>query len=116
MRQTGCVFCAIEPDQVIDENDYAFLIRDRYPVKPLHSLVIPKRCVSDQLALEPAEILAVQDLVVRATDAIRALDPTVAGFNVGSNIGAVAGQKVFHAHIHVIPRRAGDSAPPPGAA
>lgn len=116
MRHTACIFCAIEPDQVLDENDLAVVIRDRYPVKPLHSLVIPKRCVPDQLALEPAEILAVQDLVIRATEAIHALDPTVAGFNVGSNIGAVAGQKIFHAHIHIIPRRAGDSAPPPGAA
>jgi diadenosine tetraphosphate (Ap4A) HIT family hydrolase len=43
---------------------------------------------------------------------IRAEDEQVAGFNVGSNCGDVAGQTVIHAHIHLIPRRRGDIADP----
>jgi diadenosine tetraphosphate (Ap4A) HIT family hydrolase len=40
-------------------------------------------------------------------------DSTIGGFNFGSNIGEAAGQKIFHAHLHLIPRRVGDTPPPP---
>jgi diadenosine tetraphosphate (Ap4A) HIT family hydrolase len=45
---------------------------------------------------------------------IAQLDTSAAGYNVGFNDGTVAGQTVMHAHIHVIPRRAGDVADPTG--
>ena len=41
-------------------------------------------------------------------------DPSILGFNVGANCGVVAGQTIMHAHIHFIPRRAGDTADPQG--
>jgi ATP adenylyltransferase len=41
-------------------------------------------------------------------------DPTVTGFNVGINAGESAGQTVFHCHVHLIPRRAGDVEDPRG--
>jgi diadenosine tetraphosphate (Ap4A) HIT family hydrolase len=41
-------------------------------------------------------------------------DPTIEGFNVGENLGEVAGQTVARAHIHLIPRRRGDSPDPTG--
>ena len=41
-------------------------------------------------------------------------DSTVLGFNIGINSGAVAGQTIFHAHIHLIPRREGDVVDPRG--
>jgi diadenosine tetraphosphate (Ap4A) HIT family hydrolase len=47
---------------------------------------------------------------------IRARDPAVAGFNIGINIGAAAGQTIFHCHVHLIPRRPGDVASPRGGA
>jgi diadenosine tetraphosphate (Ap4A) HIT family hydrolase len=46
--------------------------------------------------------------------AILAKDKTVEGFNVGMNSGEVAGQTVFHAHVHLIPRRRGDVENPRG--
>jgi diadenosine tetraphosphate (Ap4A) HIT family hydrolase len=36
-------------------------------------------------------------------------DPSVGGFNFGSNVGVAAGQKIFHAHVHLIPRRQADT-------
>jgi diadenosine tetraphosphate (Ap4A) HIT family hydrolase len=45
---------------------------------------------------------------------IQRLDPTVEGFNIGANVGEVAGQTVFHCHIHLIPRRKGDVSNPRG--
>jgi len=41
-------------------------------------------------------------------------DQTVTGFNLGTNIGESAGQTIFHAHIHLIPRRNGDTPNPRG--
>jgi diadenosine tetraphosphate (Ap4A) HIT family hydrolase len=108
-----CVFCSIEPGDILDENELAVVIRDRYPVKPLHSLAIPKRCVAEYFDLELPEVAAIHELVIRQTKAIRAVDPEVGGFNVGANVGAVAGQKIAHVHVHIIPRRAGDLDPPP---
>jgi diadenosine tetraphosphate (Ap4A) HIT family hydrolase len=55
------------------------------------------------------------DQLIRVLQArIRAQDKKVAGFNVGSNCGDVAGQTVAHAHIHLVPRRSGDIADPRG--
>lgn len=45
---------------------------------------------------------------------IVAQDPTVAGFNIGINVGEAAGQTLFHCHIHLIPRRHGDVTNPRG--
>jgi ATP adenylyltransferase len=45
---------------------------------------------------------------------ILAHDPAVAGFNIGVNVGAVAGQTILHCHVHLIPRRRGDVANPRG--
>jgi ATP adenylyltransferase len=41
-------------------------------------------------------------------------DFTIAGFNIGANVGTAAGQTVLHAHVHLIPRRYGDTAEPAG--
>jgi ATP adenylyltransferase len=49
-----------------------------------------------------------------AREEIRLKDPAVKGFNVGINDGEMAGQTIFHAHVHLIPRRAGDVANPRG--
>jgi diadenosine tetraphosphate (Ap4A) HIT family hydrolase len=43
-----------------------------------------------------------------------AQDQTISGFNVGVNIGVTAGQTVLHAHVHLIPRRVGDTPSPRG--
>lgn len=53
---------------------------------------------------------AVSDL----KSSVAAQDGSIAGFNVGINSGRAAGQTVFHAHVHLIPRRAGDVADPTG--
>ena len=41
-------------------------------------------------------------------------DSTITGFNIGTNCGESAGQTIFHAHLHLIPRREGDTANPKG--
>jgi diadenosine tetraphosphate (Ap4A) HIT family hydrolase len=100
--------------RVILENVLCIAIRDRSPVTTLHTLIIPKRHVSAFLDLYQPELNAAQALVKQASSDIRAADPTVSGFNIGMNVGKDAGQTVFHAHIHLIPRRHGDIDDPRG--
>jgi ATP adenylyltransferase len=55
------------------------------------------------------------DILIRALQKkILSNDPTVTGFNIGTNSGESAGQTIFHAHIHLIPRRDGDTPNPRG--
>jgi ATP adenylyltransferase len=93
--------------RIIDENPLAYAIRDGYPVTPLHTLIIPKRHAPSYFELGRAEVNACNLLLERVREVIRANDRAVEGFNVGLNDGEVAGQSVFHCHIHLIPRRGG---------
>ena len=113
-KSGGCPFCDLPKDRIIAQNALAFVIRDRYPVTPLHALVIPKRHVSGFFDLWAPEMKACNDLLLLAKDATRKEDASIAGFNVGVNIGEAAGQTIFHCHIHLIPRRHGDVENPRG--
>ena len=96
------------------QNAHAYAVRDGFPVTTGHSLVVPKRHVGDYFGLRADELLACDELIRRLRQSILQADPTVAGFNIGANAGAVAGQTVFHCHLHLIPRREGDVADPRG--
>lgn len=109
-----CDFCTMPALRIVAENELAYAVRDTHPVSPLHTLVIPKRHVASYFALRAAERRAVEQLIDLVHDDILESDPTVLGFNVGVNQGEVAGQSIFHCHIHVIPRRAGDDPKPRG--
>jgi len=113
-RENGCLFCNVGEERLIAGNDLAFAIRDGFPVTELHSLVIPRRHVSDYFELTQEELLACNELLRTVKEEILARDASVKGFNVGANSGLVAGQSVFHCHIHLIPRREGDVPNPKG--
>ncbi len=112
--ENGCLFCSVGEERLIAGNDLAFAVRDGFPVTELHSLVIPRRHVSDYFDLSKEELLACNELLRIVKEEILAKDPSVKGFNVGVNSGLVAGQSVFHCHIHLIPRREGDVPNPRG--
>ncbi|HHT79992.1 MAG TPA: HIT family protein [Spirochaetales bacterium] len=112
--QDQCIFCKIDKKRIVDENSLSFAIIDTFPVSEGHTLIIPKRHESDYFLLTEKEKRACSELLQRARLRILATDPLVKGFNVGINIGEVAGQTIFHCHIHLIPRRKGDTANPRG--
>ena len=95
------------------ENEYAFAIYDGFPVSKGHTLVIPKRIVSEIFDLKVDEYEACFDLVKKVKNYLQEKYNTDA-FNVGVNCGEIAGQTVFHAHIHIIPRYKGDVTKPRG--
>jgi diadenosine tetraphosphate (Ap4A) HIT family hydrolase len=110
----SCLFCSVHRERVIYENTLAFAIRDGFPVASLHTLVIPKRHVEEYFGLNTDELLACHELLHLCKKDILELDHSVKAFNIGVNSGSLAGQTVFHCHIHLIPRREGDVENPRG--
>jgi len=110
----NCLFCSIETTRIIAENGLTYAIRDGFPVTEGHTLVIPKRHVDDYFGLLQEEVLACNELLQSIRQDIQSSDKSVMGFNIGMNAGEVAGQTIFHCHIHLIPRRQGDVDSPRG--
>jgi len=113
MKKDDCPFCRPDARRIRLEGEFARAIPDGFAVTEGHTLVIPRRHVASLFDLPEHEQAAVWRLVaeVRAT-LMAELEPD--GFNVGLNDGPAAGQTVMHAHVHVVPRRAGDVADPRG--
>ena len=113
-KATKSVCICILYRALLGENELAIVFRDLYPVTSLHTLIIPKRHVSEYFDLYQSELNAINQLVNEVRNAILLADDTVEGFNIGTNAGEVSGQTVFHCHVHLIPRRKGDTATPRG--
>jgi len=113
-RQEGCLFCDTSLDRIIAEDELCIAIEDRYPATPGHMLIIPKRHVADYFDLFQPELNAINRMAQAMRERIQNSDTSVEGFNFGINSGAVAGQTIFHCHIHLIPRRKGDVESPRG--
>ena len=109
-----CLFCNIEKSGCAYENELAYASYDSYPVTEYHCLIIPKRHIKDYFDLSNEELLACNDLVQIVKKEIIKKDPSVKGFNLGTNIGKVSGQSILHCHLHLIPRRKGDVDNPQG--
>ncbi|NLY00964.1 MAG: HIT family protein [Rhodopirellula sp.] len=108
-----CPFCRLPPERILQENRLAVAIADRYPVSPGHTLIIARRHVSDFFGLDAEEVTAIWNLLISQR---RRLDWEfrVDGYNIGVNVGAMAGQTILHVHVHLIPRYLGDLPDPTG--
>jgi ATP adenylyltransferase len=109
-----CVFCTPSAERIFLENDLCFAFWDAFPVTDRHALIVPRRHEANFFELSVAERDSCSAMLRSAHDLLRCEDPTIEGFNIGVNVGASAGQTVFHCHIHLIPRRTGDVANPRG--
>jgi ATP adenylyltransferase len=111
----GCVFCELvsddapEPTRILARTELAFVALAKYPYNPGHVLVLPVRHTGGLEDLSDQEHAAISDLLRRSVRALRkAADPH--GFNVGLNLGRVAGAGIpEHLHWHVVPRWGGDT-------
>jgi len=113
-REIGCLFCEIDTSRIILEDELCYVVRDKFPVTPLHSLIIPKRHVADYFSLFQPELNASNRLIAACRKSLITEDSSITGFNIGSNNGEEAGQTIHHCHIHLIPRRPGDVTNPRG--
>lgn len=109
-----CIFCSIDKKRIVEENRLALIIEDKYPVTKGHSLVIPKRHFQNYFEATQPELNSIQALLLSRRDHLLNKDNTIQGFNVGINSGEVAGQTIYHTHIHLIPRRKDDVKEPRG--
>jgi diadenosine tetraphosphate (Ap4A) HIT family hydrolase len=110
-----CIFCESgNTAGVIAKNRHAYALLDAFPVTELHVLVVPRRHVADYFSLTRQELIACDSLLKQVKEIIQAKDRSVLGFNIGTNVGEVAGQTIFHCHFHLIPRRVNDVSRPEG--
>ena len=108
---SDCVFCKIVAGQIpstrVFEDEHTLAFMDIGQVNPGHVLVAVKKHADNIYALDDAQAAAVARAGVRVARAIRdAFKPE--GLSVYQANGKAAGQTVFHYHIHLLPRHAGD--------
>ncbi len=111
MRDPDCLFCKIVagevPSQRVDEDERTVAFMDISPATRGHALVIPKEHAVNLLEIGPEDLAATLAASQRlAAKAMRALGAD--GVNLLNSCGRAAWQTVFHFHVHVIPRYAGD--------
>ena len=109
-----CIFCQLPAKRILAEDGPCLAFRDAFPVSEGHTLIIPRRHVASFRDLTPDEWTAAHRLAQTIAADLQAADTTITGFNFGANDGATAGQSIFHCHLHLIPRRAGDHPAPRG--
>lgn len=108
-----CMFCSLPETDILVENEMALAFFDKFPVNEGHVLIIPKRHLANIFDATMEEIINIWKLLSEVTEELnKRFQPD--GFNIGVNVGAAAGQTVFHLHVHIIPRYHGDVRDPRG--
>ncbi len=111
----GCIFCNAVKQQddgsslIVARGERAFVILNRYPYTSGHVMVVPYQHVGTLAQLEKATLSELMDLINQSICAINDVYHPE-GYNVGANLGAVAGAGIAqHVHFHVVPRWGGDT-------
>lgn len=114
-RKFSCIFC----DFIAENNDkgnlivyrgkYSFIILNRFPYNPGHIMIVPYRHIPSIELLDANETVEIFNLIKLSLKILREIySPD--GFNVGINIGRVAGAGIeSHVHVHIVPRWNGDA-------
>lgn len=109
----SCPFCRPAAERVFHSGRRILGLWDGFAVSPGHALLVPRRHVATWFEATPeeqAELMA--GLEIARREILQRHQPD--GFNIGINVGAAAGQTVFHLHVHLIPRYQGDVTDPRG--
>lgn len=112
---SGCIFCEYPQEDKDKENliihraSRVFVIMNRFPYSSGHLMVVPYRHTSDFASLTTDEKLDMFDMAQKTVQVLTA-EMNADGFNIGMNIGKVAGAGIdAHLHLHVVPRWNGDT-------
>jgi len=114
----GCIFCLFPAEQgsdadrknlVLARSAHSFVILNRFPYNNGHLMVVPRRHTAEFTALPPAELIDLHQLLQRSVAVVtEGYQP--GGFNIGMNVGKVAGAGIAdHLHYHLVPRWHGDT-------
>ena len=109
-KEKGCIFCdnprqnQDRENQIVYRGVSAFVIMNKYPYNNGHLLVVPYRHEAELVQLTPEENLEMMALLQKSASALQAMSAPQ-GFNIGMNVGAVAGAGIdSHLHFHFVPR------------
>lgn len=107
MKDNNCIFCKLAnkdiPTNIIYEDEKFTVIMDASPATKGHALILPKNHAANIYELpdkDAADIFVLAKKMAKKMTEILQCD----GFNIVQNNGEVAGQTVFHFHMHIIPR------------
>ncbi len=114
-KHDGCIFCDFPKENrdrerlILYRGKHSFIIMNNYPYNPGHIMIAPYRHVGKWEDLNDEELLEIMKLSQLAVKAIkRVMNPD--GFNMGVNLGRVAGAGIDdHVHLHIVPRWNGDT-------
>lgn len=105
-----CIFCEIvarrAPSHIVYEDEATIAFLDLFPFTRGHLLVVPKRHVDRLIDLPRSEY---SGFLTALVEACRRTERLSRHYNVAMNQGELAGQIVFHLHVHVIPRYGKDN-------
>jgi ATP adenylyltransferase len=113
----GCLFCDLpaagedkdEANHLLARGKVSFVLLNAFPYNPGHLMTAPYRHVGDYEELTAEELAEIMDLTGRAIRAIKQ-ESGPHGFNLGMNLGQVAGAGIAdHVHLHLVPRWGGDT-------
>jgi ATP adenylyltransferase len=108
-KPDGCILCLVRDGSedveslVVHRSELSIVSLNLYPYNPGHLLVFPRRHVVDIRELSDAERLDLDAVIRQCLDILdRTHGP--AGYNLGYNMGLVAGASIEHLHMHIVPR------------
>jgi len=107
--EPGCRFCLgnqLLVDTPILQTEHFYMLVSIDPMVPIAGMLIPKRHSETPFELETQEWADFGNALTAARAHFADRKPD--GYTLGWNVGAVGGQHVFHAHLHIIPRFAGE--------
>jgi ATP adenylyltransferase len=108
-EDTGCVFCDPDESLLVTRGKHALVLLNKFPYASGHFMVAPVRHVGEFAELKDDEVLELHRLASAGMGALAQLY-SPQGYNVGWNLGRIAGAGVVdHVHLHVVPRWAGDT-------
>lgn len=111
----GCFFCEYpksdddEKHLILARGKYCYVIMNAYPYNPGHLMAVPYRHTADFENLSPEETAELMALC-QTSHKVLVKVMTPQGFNLGMNLGRIAGAGVDdHLHMHIVPRWSGDT-------
>ncbi|MDP8289521.1 MAG: HIT domain-containing protein [Candidatus Susulua stagnicola] len=113
-KQKSCIFCQVFKEKKDKQNfillrsTYCFAILNTYPYNNGHVMIVPNRHLKSMESLNDAELLDMNKTLIKIKSKLKkVLNPK--GFNIGINIGTIAGAGIAnHLHAHIVPRWRGD--------
>ncbi len=113
-KEVGCLFCNAPEDSdeerfILKRGKHSFIMLNLFPYNPGHLMVAPYRHVAHFYDLNQEEITEIGEFVKLCEKAL-SKEAQPEGFNIGINIGRVAGAGFDgHIHVHIVPRWSGDT-------